>query len=228
MSIRFWFSFLLIPLSFALCASTPSFAQTNQPTPTLILTWQAHSFVPSSYPGKVLPARDSSVDLALEFIVNGKITPLTDQTVRWTVNDRFLAANTSLTNISFKLDQFTTRTYTVTATVKDYQGQDFQKSVVIRRADPLVVIEAPYLAHTLNTTSATFTATPYFFTPSQVSDLFFSWAVSGLAIHNQSPKITLSLSPQTDPQSLSVSATITNRLNPVESANATEQFVIQK
>ena len=235
MSLKFLFALFVISI---LANTQPVFAQTNT-APQIILTWQAHSYLPSGYQGKALPPRDSTVDVYLEFLDNDKIMPLDKNFIRYEVNDRFLAAGVGLKKVSFTLNQFTARNYVVTATVKEYRGsdtagdirgdtKDIKKSVVINRVDPLVVINAPIARNQIKTNTATLTALPYFFKSLNPSDLVFIWKVNNAFVEGFLSNLTLTLQPSAEPQTLFVSVTAANRDNSVESATASEKFIIQK
>src|SRR3989344_3379333 len=146
--------------------------------PMLILTWQAHSLVPTDYQPKALPPRDSSVDVYLEFIDGGKIIPLDKNTVRWEVNSRFLAAGINLKQVSFPLDRYTTRAYTVTASIKDYNGQNYEKTVLINRVNPLVALQNSPLQKNSAGTQIDFFAEPFFFSSLNPSDYLFKWLIN--------------------------------------------------
>lgn len=185
--------------------------------PMLFLTWQAHSFVPTDYPAKVLPPRDSTVDVYLEFTDGGEIVPLDEQTVRWQVNGSVIAGGTGLKQISFPLNQFTTRKYTVTATVKSYNGQNYEKTVVINRVDPLVA---------LINSGTEFFAQPFFFSSLNPGDYLFNWSLNGVLADNH--LASLKLNPPAEPQTFSVGVTAVNRNNEIESAFAKRQFIINQ
>lgn len=184
---------------------------------TIILSWQAHSFVPANYAGKVLPPRDSVVDVYLEFTDNGKITPLDENIIRWEVNGKFLVGGANLKHITLPLDRFTTRTYAVTATVKNYNEQDVQKTVIVSRATPLV---------TLKSYGSDITATPYFFSSPNISDYVFNWIADGISAESKLSKLNLALPVGAESQTVSIEATASNRNNEVESATGKTQFII--
>lgn len=214
-----------ILLILALLAPSVVFAQTTT-SPTLILTWQAHSYLPAGYQGKALPPRDSTVDVYLEFLDGGKITPLTNQVVRWQVNKSFVAAGNNLTRLSFPLDKFTTKIYTVTATVKEYNGADYEKTIVINRTDPLVVVRNEPFRKDAAGTHANLTAEPYFFSSANPSDYLFNWIVNEITAGNRLGRLTLTVPPAAATQALKVSVDVTNRNNEIESAQASAQFII--
>jgi len=194
--------------------------------PTIILTWQAHAYVPAGYQGKILPPRDSTVDVYLEFVDAGKIIPLDTRTIQWTVNGRFLAGGSGLTRLSFPLDQFTTRTYAVTATVKDYNDQDVAKTIVINRTNPLVIFGVPSSVKDAEGTHLNFTAAPFFFSSSNPSDYLFNWFVNGIAAAAQIGNLNVLLPPTNNQQTVSVDVSASNRNNEIESADSRREFII--
>lgn len=204
-----------------------SHAQTVSPPPTLVLTWQAHAYVPSDYPGKILPPRGSSVDVSLLATDRGKIIDLSRTDIAWSVNGRHLNGGIGMTYFSFVLDQFTARTYTITASIRDWQGlPNMETSVAIRRADPMIVIDAPYSKHLLTDQSAELTVIPYFFLINTVSDLTVSWEVNNKDINQQVNKLLLGILNASAGQTITVQSEAVNNNNAVESAADTQTFIV--
>lgn len=194
--------------------------------PMLILTWQAHSFVPTNYQAKILPPRDSTVDVYLEFIDGGRIASLDKNLIRWQVNGNFLAAGINLKHVSFQLDRYLTRSYLVTATIKEYSGRDYEKSVLIKRVEPLVVLSNSAWQPVPAGQQTEFTAEPFFFSARNASDFLFDWIVNGTAIEKHLNRLPLTVPTANAPQTLAVSVTASNRANEIETASANRKFLI--
>lgn len=202
-------------------------AQTKTAPPTLILSWQAHSYIPSDYPAKALPPRDSTVDVYLTFVDGGTIIPLTKQMVSWQINGEFFVSGVNLNHISFPLNRFTTRTYEIKATIKDYNYQNIEKTVLINRVNPLVSVQAsPFLKNTSGT-QLHFTARPFFMFSTNPNDYVFIWNINNVLYDARTDVVDVLLPSSADArQTLSVGVSVQHRMNELESVSSRKEFII--
>jgi hypothetical protein len=164
------------------------------------------------------------VNVYLEFIDNGRIIPVEKELIKWEVNGRFLASELGLNRISFQLNQFTTREYIVTATVKEYNGADISKSILIRRVDPMVLIESPATEKTTAGIQTTFFAKPYYFSSLNVSDYLFNWKINNTDVEGKLAKLLLSIPNEAQNQIFTISATVANRNNEIEAVTMQKKY----
>ncbi len=134
-----------------------------------MVTWKANDYAPASFQGKILPIDGSRIDVALEIIDSGKIANLSGNEIRWLINGRDLKSGIGLKNISFiaegvKGDQV------IDITIKNYGGQDLEKTVTIPLASPEVVISGgPNI----------FEALLYFFNITSPNQVRINWSANG-------------------------------------------------
>ena len=202
------------------------FAQTNISSPTMIMSWQASSYIPSGYPGKILPPRDSVVDVYLEFTDAGVVVPLNTHIIRWSVAGSFFAGGAGLNHIQFPLNRFTTKSYPITAVIKDYKGADIEKTVIINRADPFVTLRVIASEKVAGGTQVSFRASPFFFSSLNPNDYMFNWTVNRVRVSSRAETLTALLQGEETGQRASVKVTTTNLNNEIESADAERQFII--
>lgn len=147
--------------------------------PDLLVTWQAHTYAPPGYQGKVLPALGTPVDAALEFVENGALVDLSHEEVRWFLNENLLRGGLGLAQITFRIPVISTSEQVLRATVVGYQGADRERSVIIPVVAPRAVIDAAAPRNEIpKDGTVSLRAFPYFFT-SSFGNLTFSWKANG-------------------------------------------------
>lgn len=156
-------------------------AQTNQPVspaPEFLASWQANSYVPSWYQGKIFPVYGSRIDVNFELIDNGKIADLSKNIVRWYVNDDLMINEQNglgIKKLSFVNNYFYGGELEVKISLPDYKSGSLIKIIHIPVKTPEVAIEAPYFDRTLNAGKNLILAWPFFFGVSDPNNLSLEW-----------------------------------------------------
>lgn len=145
------------------------------------VTWHASNFYPADFAGKPLPTNQSTLDIAVTDVANGKIQNLSGTTVTWYVDGQYYASGAGLDAISLPVAKNIGSSYSVRAAVLSANGEVDAISVIpVFKA--FAVIDAPFPNLAVpQGASITLSALPYFFGVNSVSDLSFSWGVNGAA-----------------------------------------------
>ena len=75
----------------------------------ILVSWQADSYVPSWYQGKIFPTNGSKIGVNFELLENGKIVNLSKIKVRWYINDKLIRNESN--GLGIKSLSFTTSDY---------------------------------------------------------------------------------------------------------------------
>jgi len=166
---------------FALLAASPRDIRGAE-QPEFLMTWNAQTYVPLGYRGKTLPSRESTIDVSLELITQGRLANLSKNEIRWFVNEGQYATGKGLKGFSFVVPRTATGNVRVKAAILDYQSTNIEKTILIPIAAPVVVIDMPSLFGNTIPLRETLVARalPYFFNTSDVKDLQFSWSANGI------------------------------------------------
>lgn len=143
----------------------------SQSRPELFVSWKAENFAPSDYQGKILPVRESVINVSFDLIDNGRTTNISRNEIQWKSGGKILNSGLGLKNNSFRVSKLNSGDLTIAITVFNYGGRDIQETVTIPVAEPEVVIDQ------IGTNS--FAAKPYFFNVAGLGELKFEWSVNG-------------------------------------------------
>lgn len=153
----------------------------------LLVTWQAGTYVPPGFTGKVMPVSDSSILVGVDLINLGKRVDLSPYTIYWYVNEDFYQGATGLTRISLTAPHFIgENTITIRVLVKDY-GAGLGKTITIPVATPEAVIQSSAPNLSAAATPFSLWARPYFFNVQDPSRLSFNWSLNGQSVGSQNP-----------------------------------------
>lgn len=195
-------------------AAAPLSDQALAASSQVILTWNASSFHPSLYPGRVLPSPKSSFAVTASMLTGGKFADLSNRTVTWYENEDRIQSGTGLTAITITTNQDAGTNEVVRAEVA-FGTSTVSQSVVIPIAPPSVVIEIPYPGGQVKAGSQiSLRATPFFFNISSLSDLIFYWQIGDIKKNmGSSNSISLSLGalPGGSSQTISVSSYVQSK-----------------
>ena len=170
--------FLLAILSVA--SGAKSDAQTT--FSKILLTWQATTYAPAAFEGKVLPGPGSAIYASADVIQNGKLVDMSREQIYWYLDDEFLDGGLGKQTISFEVPLAAPDFAFLSVQLPDYTGHGgslFTNSVRIPIARPETVIESPYPENKFSGTQVRIFGEPYFFNVSKISDLNFLWSVNG-------------------------------------------------
>lgn len=140
----------------------------------ILITWQANSYAPSSYQGKVLPSGGSLLSAAVELLNNGRISSLAGQRIFWYVNDGFAGSGQK---ISFHVPA-NSAGGAIDLRV-ELPDSKLLKTISIPVSRPIAVIESPFPGRKFSSQNIELKARPYFFNTASPSALGYSWSVNG-------------------------------------------------
>ena len=148
------------------------FAQTDRPE--FLITWEAQSYVPTEFRGKVFPSNGSPVLVSFELISpQGGLVDVSDELVYWYVNGKQVSAERGVQGINFRA---VTGDQKIKIVLPEYPGGFLEGFSEIPSVQPEVTIATP--AGNVITGPFYLRAFPYFFNVSGISDLNFSWEVN--------------------------------------------------
>jgi len=174
---------ILFPISI-LCFLIYTSLTTAQTASQVLITWQAQSFVPAEYQGKILPAPNTAVKLGLELIIANKIQDLSKADILWYLDEKLLGRGEGLKQISFTANKGATNSHFVRALV-NFNQQEYGGTADILIANPKVVIKIPSPAdNSASLGENIFQAIPYFFNINNLQELIFVWSANGQTISN--------------------------------------------
>ena len=153
----------------------------------LLVTWQADTYVPDGFSGKVMPASDSQIVMGVDLINLGKRVDLSKYNIFWYVNENFYQGTVGLARISLAAPHIIgENSITIRVLIKNY-GSGIGKTITIPMVVPEVVIQSS--APSLAASAAPFNlqAYPYFFNVQNASQLSFEWSLNGVSVGNQNP-----------------------------------------
>ena len=174
------FTFLL-STCYLLLATISASAQT---TSQFLVSWQAESYVPSWYQGKVLATKGSAIKVSFELIDSGKIVNLSKKKVRWYINDKLVQNENNglgLKFYSFIADDYPGQDTEIRITIVDYKDEVLDKIIVIPIVSSEAVIDAPYPNREIKSGKNSFFAYPFFFNIKDLNKLSFEWLVDNQA-----------------------------------------------
>lgn len=156
-----------------------AYAQTVQPKPELIITWQANNFFPSDYAGKAWATPNALIILMAEILTNNKILNLTNATFYWYLDGQLLQTGQGLKKTDFKISKLEGDNHFISLTVKPEEGGTIETSLQIPVFAPQLIIENNFRQPSLPANSQVlFSVTPYFFNIASFNDLDFSWQIN--------------------------------------------------
>lgn len=151
-------------------------------TPQFLVSWQAQSYAPSWYQGKIFPSRGSPVKINFELIDNGKIVDVGGLAVRWYVNGKLVKNETNglgLKSLVFGTPDYGGTETEVRISIPDYNGFSLNNTVRIPVKNPEAVIDAKTLNREAQIGDNMFTALPFFFNVPGLNNLSFDWFANG-------------------------------------------------
>ena len=159
-----------------------------QNAPQFMVSWQADSYAPSWYQGKIFPVHGSRIKIGFELTDNGKIIDLSKNKVRWYINDKLKINEDSglgIKTFSFLVNDYSGEDTEIKIAVlpcdgrcDGYKGEIIYKIVKIPIVSSEAVIDAPYKEKTISVGENIFLAYPFFFNVKNLSELFFEWLVA--------------------------------------------------
>ena len=192
-----------------------SYSVQAQTASRVLITWQAQSFAPAEYSGKILPSPGTSIKLGLELIKENKLQDLSKINIRWYLDGKLLTQGIGLKETSFFVNKGATYSHFVRAVIMT--GQEISGAIDIPIVSPKVIIKTPSPADTFIALGKTLLrAVPYFFNVANPEELIFKWSVNNQALEG-SDVLELEIAPPVPlNQNLNVRVTAQNLKNELE------------
>ena len=205
------FLFLLSTCYFLLATALAA-AQTAS---RALITWQAQSFAPAEYSGKILPSPGANIKLGLEALKENKLQDLSKINIRWYLDGKLLKQGIGLKETNFFANKGASYSHFVRAVIQDKEEISGTADIVV--VSPKVVIKTPFPASaSVPLGKNIFQAVPYFFNVVNPGELIFKWSVNNQAIEG-SDVLELEIAPPVPlNQNLNVRVTAQNLKNELE------------
>ncbi len=210
------------------CRLPATLAQT--PSPQLILTWQAHNFYPSNYPGKAAATINTSVIVSATVTQNNKFVNLSNANFIWYTDGKFFSRGQGLSEIMLRINKLRGDEYFVRVAI-DLDGEKIEGSFTVPVSGQHTVIEMPYPNNVVfRGKQMIFQAVPYFFNVTSFDDFSFFWSVDNQNQSGQrSNRLTLDIGSSSYllEKEVLISNTTSNSLNPIETTRTNIRFTIR-
>lgn len=193
-----------------------------------MITWQAKTYAPPGFEGKILPTANSAIMVSFELIDGGTPADLSSQTVYWYINNNFLRGGKGLQHIEFRAPDAAGGIIDLRVEVPNYKRGPQLKTVEIPIVAPKAVIEAPFPNNEFSASPVQLAGLPYFFNVRDISPLNFVWSINGVAPSGtENPSVLTIRLNQDAPtgSSLGVTFTVQNKNNALEGASANINLV---
>jgi len=159
------------------------------PSYTFLISWQASNFVPSVYEGRILPIKNSSVEIGFDLLdSDGKFIDISKQKIQWNINHGLYQTGVGLKKIKF----FVTNSDkdVIEILIPNYTDAKYKTSTEISQFVTLSAFSPKAIIHTsdpyraLHVGENKIIAIPYFFNTNSLNNLLFGWKVDGKKIDN--------------------------------------------
>ncbi len=152
-----------------------------QTIPQFLVSWQADSYAPAWYQGKIFPTKDSQVDVSFELVDNGKPADLSKTAIRWYINDKLVKNEKD--GLGIKYLKFIAADYPgqkteIRISIPSYKNfGPLDKIISIPIVKPEAVINAVYPKGEIIAGQSVFEAIPFFFSAKNLNQIFYRWFV---------------------------------------------------
>lgn len=166
---------------------TPVINLPTNPAFDFLISWRANDYVPANYLGKIMPSRNSSVEISFDVLDQGKFVDLSKQNIVWYLGDSVLQSGIGLKNIKFTASQIDPVISISIPNYKDakYSTGDLEGLITIPTSVPEVVINTPYPGKSIKIGDNLFQMLPYFFNILNPNQLNIGWSVDGTETASQ-------------------------------------------
>jgi hypothetical protein len=153
-----------------------------QSSSQFFVSWQAQSYIPNWYQGKVLPTSGTPTEISFELIDKGKLADLSKTKVRWYVNDELVKNEENGLGIKIlktNIPNYAGQETEIRISVVDYLGGEaLDRIIKIPVVGPEVTINAPYPDKKISAGSSIFQAIPFFFNIKNLNSLSVEWSAN--------------------------------------------------
>ena len=206
-----------------------------QSSPQFLISWQAESYAPSWYQGKILAINGTPISISFELIDNAKIADLSKTKVRWYVNDKLIKNENDglgIKSLKITVPDYAGQETEIRISIVDYKGGEILDKIIrIPVRGPEAVINVPYPDAKISTGLSIFQATPFFFNIKDRNSLSIEWSANEQKAEGafDNPwSLNLNIDPRI-PSGFVVGlrATVQNILNQLETASKTIQLKVK-
>jgi hypothetical protein len=211
---KYWFALLACAILAVFYAGALNRADAQSAPTQFLMTWQADTYVPDGFSGKVMPASDSQIIVGIDLINMGKRVDLSAYKIFWYINEKFYQGADGLARISLAAPHFIGRnSITVRASITNY-GAGVGKTINIPVVVPEAIIQSS--APSLAASAAPFNLQvyPYFFNIKDPSGLNYSWSLNNTVVGNQNPFVATREMANNGPSRIEL--TVSNPARPIE------------
>lgn len=206
-----------------------------QSSPQFLVSWQAESYAPSWYQGKILAINGTPIEISFELIDNGKIADLSKTKVRWYVNDKLVKNENDglgIKSLKITVPDYAGQETEIRIAVVDYKGgETLDKVITIPVVNPEAVINAPYPDRKISTGPSIFQAIPFFFNTKNLTNLLIEWSANEQKTEGLTGNpylLNLNIGPETPKDTeIKISVLVKSLLNQLEFANKSIQLQIK-
>lgn len=145
-------------------------APVSYAAPEPFLTWQAESYAPSDFSGKIFPSRGTAVTVGLAALDDGSAIDFSKDTVRWYLNNVRISEGRGVVRLTYTAAGTGNGRDTVRVEVVD--GHPIEASILIPVVSPKLVLQIS------DTPPQSIRAVPFFFNVDDLSELVFTWNLS--------------------------------------------------
>lgn len=168
------------------------------PNYTFLISWQASNFVPSMYEGRVLPIKNSQVEIGFDLVdSDGKFLDISKQKIQWNLNNEPYKTGVGLKKIKVFIsnsDKDVVEILIPNYTDSKYKTpSEMSQFVVLSAFSPKAVIHTNDPYKTLRTGENRLVAIPYFFNINGLNNLLINWKVDGKKIDNNSDRLSVNI-----------------------------------
>ncbi len=225
-------TFIILLSTFYFLLSGSVFAQTA--APQFLTSWQAQSYAPGWYQGKIFPTKGTPITISFELIDKGKIVDLSKAAVRWYINDELVKNEDNglgIKSLRFNMPDYAGQETEIKTTIPDYKGSQLDSITRIPSKVPEVVIKSTYVGQRIQAGESSFEAIPYFFNANSLNNLSFDWLANGEKTNNYADT-PWSLKLNIDSQApsgyeINLRAVVSNLLNQMEFAGRDLKLTIK-
>lgn len=153
---------------------------TQNPNFEFLVSWRAINYVPSDYQGRIIPSKNSIIEISFDLLDKGKFVDISKQQINWNIDRNSFKSGVGLKSIVTTFDKAATKLIEIEIpdyNDRTYTGAYLNKFINIPAVSPEIVINAPYPNKTIGIRQNSFQAIPYFFGISNLGQLKFEWSV---------------------------------------------------
>ncbi len=203
----------IILIIFICLLSLPALAQGQE----FLFNWEGGSFVPGFYQGKIMPTDGSSLNMSFELIEGGRLLNVKNKLIEWHIDGKLFQKGVGLQKITANKFNVSRSNIFVRVLIKNIEGGNLEKSFIIPKVIPKVIIERNFMNHTIPAGISIIKAWPLFFNIGNLSDLNFNWLSNNIKHSGKDVKrpniLELDIPTNNSPTSVNLNINVINNKN---------------